>query len=453
LDLDLNLSTQQAKYLKSTSDITIASGSIRSGKSYVQILTFILYLRSPQCLEKEDMLFVGKTGGSLERNIVKDLMNWVEKLGISHEFHYVKAPDKKLTFIPKNINIHFVGGNDEGSESKIRGMTSQALFVDEITLLPRSFIDQCFGRMSAGEQKAWITTNPDSPAHWFYSGYMQNPDLDVNLFYFTLVDNPSLDYKYKKKISAIYKGADYDRFILGKWVADKESMVIPEFIENEEDIVKELDRPKYCNKLVAMDVGFRDYTFLVFGYYDFEKAAAVVEDEIVLRAPLTEELANLIRKKEKDVWGFEYIGNYEYKDDEKPYCRYSDTDLLLINDLSVTYQINFAPTGKDNKDVQINKLRRWVDNGRLFIHPRCEKLISHLRTAVWNKSKTSYERSEDQGHFDGVDALLYFVRNIPEHNNPFPATFYTENNKYVSQDYLEGDRDDNLEVLSQALNL
>ena len=453
-DLALKVSDTQGAWIEdSTADINIASGSVRSGKTFGQIWKLFLFLQSVDCIEQVSLLFVGKTGGTLDKNIIEDFLNLMEKLGRLDDFNYIKAPDRKIYYKPKKLHIHFVGGNDEGSESKIRGMTIQALFGDELTLLPQSFINQCFARMSAGIKRAWFTTNPDSPAHWFYSEYIMNPDLDIKMFYFTLTDNPSLDAKYKKQVSSIYKVSDYDRFILGKWVADKDSMVFPEFLEKEDKLVFALDRPKYCNKLVGMDVGFRDLTFLVFGYYDFNKAIAVIEGEIVMRAPLTTELAKLIREKEKELWGVEYLGDYEYKDDVKPWMRFSDTDLMLINDLSVTHQINFAPTAKDHKDAQINKVRRMFDEERIIINPECKRLIAQLRTGTWAKGKLTYSRSDSEGHFDGLDALLYFIRNLPEHSNPNPAGSYNQDRLYVSQGLLDRTDDSNLNTLKEAFGL
>ena len=53
-----------------------------------------------------------------------------------------------------------------------------------------------------------------------------------------------------------------------------------------------------------------------------------------------------------------------------------------------------------------------------------------MKNATWNKSRKSYERSPDAGHYDAIDALKYLVRNIQQNKNPYPANFgkgYGEN--------------------------
>ena len=68
----------------------------------------------------------------------------------------------------------------------------------------------------------------------------------------------------------------------------------------------------------------------------------------------------------------------------------------------------------------LNRLRLAVANRQVVINPRCTKLISHLRYAIWNRARSSYARSSDHGHFDGVDALKYLVRSVDWNRNPFP---------------------------------
>jgi hypothetical protein len=60
---------------------------------------------------------------------------------------------------------------------------------------------------------------------------------------------------------------------------------------------------------------------------------------------------------------------------------------------------------------------------QIYIHPRCETLIHHLRFGTWNKQRTSFARSPDTGHYDAIDALIYFIRNIDFGKNPFPRNY------------------------------
>ena len=104
---------------------------------------------------------------------------------------------------------------------------------------------------------------------------------------------------------------------------------------------------------------------------------------------------------------------------EKPYLRIADNNLQTIADIN-RHGLTFIPTKKDDKELQVNNLREWIRGYKIFIHPRCRRLISQLGSTVWNKQRTSYERNSE-GHGDLLDALVYLVRNVRRDRNPFPA--------------------------------
>ena len=204
---------------------------------------------------------------------------------------------------------------------------------------------------------------------------------------------------------------DWKREYECQLVTDLELSIIPEFDDSKaERIVRELPRPSHFDAYVAMDVGFNDLTAVLFGYWDFERAAVVIEDEVTLNRMTTTDLAVAISGKEASLWA-----------EKKPFLRVSDTDLIVINDLSRLHGLNFTATRKDDKEAAINALRLMVSQEKLLIHPRCKNLIAHLKYGVWNKQKTQFERAAGMGHFDLIDALVYMVRMIRREKNPFPV--------------------------------
>jgi hypothetical protein len=200
---------------------------------------------------------------------------------------------------------------------------------------------------------------------------------------------------------------------MAEFVTDDTRAIIPEFTADaEKDIVCEVERPGFFDPYVSMDIGFIDLTAVLFGYWDFELGILVIEDEYVLNKMTTDQLARGIRAKEERLWN-----------GKKPYMRISDTDLIVIGDLTVLHDLNFISTQKDNKEAAINQVRLLVNDRRIKINPRCRVLISHLRHGVWNKNRTRFDRSADHGHFDCVDALAYMIRNLDRSHNPFPSQY------------------------------
>jgi hypothetical protein len=171
---------------------------------------------------------------------------------------------------------------------------------------------------------------------------------------------------------------------------------------------------------------------VLFGYYDFMRAKLIIEDELVMHGPrmTTDILAGAIRHKEKQ-W-------YKDKDEEK-IERYSDNnDLLLIQDLETLHQLPFTPTSKDSLDAMVNELRVFVSADRLSVHPRCVHTIGCLKYGVWSdkqNKKREFARSKVYGHFDGLAALIYMLRNIDQQTNPIPQDFMIDDQKYMKTPY------------------
>jgi hypothetical protein len=78
-------------------------------------------------------------------------------------------------------------------------------------------------------------------------------------------------------------------------------------------------------------------------------------------------------------------------------------------------------TKKDKKEAQVNNTNIMMMREEIVIDPRCVNLDKQCRYGVWNKTRTSYERTAALSHCDAIDALVYLVRNINKSRNPIPV--------------------------------
>lgn len=148
---------------------------------------------------------------------------------------------------------------------------------------------------------------------------------------------------------------------------------------------------------------------------------------------VTDDVAAAIQEKEARLWKNPITG-----EPKAPYMRVSDTNnLILLNDLNLKHKIHFVPIQKDNNEAAINNMRLLIKQERIIINPRCVTLIAHLRNAIWNKSRTSFTRSADSGHFDAIDSLKYLCRGIHLHKDPYPANYNLgrTDDLFFSKDY------------------
>lgn len=199
-----------------------------------------------------------------------------------------------------------------------------------------------------------------------------------------------------------------EREYYAKIVTDSSRAVIPEFEKHYADLVGEAPEPTHATRIVAADFGFRDLTVVAFGYYDFKLAKAVIVDEVVCQAQSALEVGRQVHAMESKL-GWRNVDH-----------RVADAPPQLLADIYEACGIRFSGARKDDAEAALNHLRRCCTEKRLLIHPRCKVIISHLQGAIWNASRTSYERSGDFGHFDGVDAVKYLMRHVDKHTDPYP---------------------------------
>jgi hypothetical protein len=140
-------------------------------------------------------------------------------------------------------------------------------------------------------------------------------------------------------------------------------------------------------------------------------------------------LAAQLKAKEVALWG----------ESAEVYKRIADNNnLIIINDLSVTYRMPFIPTNKEYLEEMVNKVRVWVAQGKLIVHPRCKMLLGCLRHGIWNKHRNAFERSRTYGHYDHLAALVYLIRNVDTTTNPIPALYdMDKNNSHVPAGLLK----------------
>lgn len=227
----------------------IADGSIRSGKTMSMSLSFIIWAMTE--FDGCNFAICGKTVGSCRRNVIKPLVDMIR-------FRY-KITDKRsenlLVIQTGNRKNYFYlfGGKDESSQDLIQGITLAGVMLDEVALMPRSFVEQALGRCSVTGSRYWFNCNPDNPYHWFYQEWIQQSEEKHALYlHFSMDDNLTLSKAVKERYYSLYSGNFYERYILGRWVA-ADGLVYPMF-DKAACVVPTVPR-RYTRYYVSVDYG------------------------------------------------------------------------------------------------------------------------------------------------------------------------------------------------------
>ena len=197
-----------------TRDAIICDGAVRSGKTVCMVDGFFLWAMCS--FDGQNFALCGKTVESLRRNIVLNLQDW---LGGVLNITEKRNENKLVVTCDGKTNTFFLfGGRDESSYMLIQGITLAGILMDEVALMPRSFVEQACARCSVMGSKLWFNCNPAGPEHWFYKEWiLKGEERNVLHLHFTMEDNLSLAEEIKARYRAMFSGVFYRRYILGEW--------------------------------------------------------------------------------------------------------------------------------------------------------------------------------------------------------------------------------------------
>lgn len=232
-------------------DAVICDGAVRSGKTMCMGISFVCW--AMRRFDGESFGICGKAKTSIRRNMIDPLLPVLRDIGFEIRDQYSKGVIE-IAYRGRQNRFYLFGGRDEGSQSLIQGITLAGVLLDEVVLMPRSFVEQACARCSVTGSKIWFSCNPDGPQHWFYREWIQSCDKRNALYiHFTLEDNPALSKQIIDRYKRMYSGDFYRRFILGQWVLPS-GRVYDFFDEN-----MPCDVPDSCSEyIVSCDYGTKN---------------------------------------------------------------------------------------------------------------------------------------------------------------------------------------------------
>ena len=150
-------------------DAIVCDGAVRSGKTLAMGMSFFLWAMI--LFDGKRFGVCGKTISSLKRNVLSEILPRLEKLGAVWK---EKRSENLLTvtFHGHRNQFYIFGGRDESSASLIQGITFAGVLLDEVALMPQSFVEQACARCSVTGSRLWFNCNPAGPSHWFYKSWI-----------------------------------------------------------------------------------------------------------------------------------------------------------------------------------------------------------------------------------------------------------------------------------------
>ena len=400
----MGFSEKQRQILRfpySGNDALICDGAVRSGKTSIMSLSFFLWAMGN--FTGQAFAFCGKSVGAVERNIVHPLLQ-IQYLQKNFQIKYNRGGHVIVARRGlKENRFYLFGGKDESSYMLIQGVTLAGVLLDEVALMPRSFVEQALARCSVTGSKLWFNCNPEGPEHWFRKEWILQPDKHNALhLHFTMDDNPSLSEDTRKRYESMYSGIFYQRYILGLWVMSEG--VIYDMFDQTENVYKDppVDLAWTGTRTVCCDYGTTNPTVFL-DVYDYDGKIFVDRE---YRWDSREEHR---QKTDKEYAGdlLEFMGN--------------DSCAVIVDPSAASFIAELRSRGvyvipAENEVLDgIRKTSTLLQTRRLLINENCAGLLDEIGTYIWDeKASMRGEERPVKERDHGPDALRYFVNSLPD---------------------------------------
>lgn len=371
----------------------ICDGAVRSGKTLCMSLSFVCW--AFYAFSDTSFALCGKTIASLRRNVVTPLLPVLKDIGFSCDYkisrNYLEITRGKVT-----NRFYLFGGRDESSSSLIQGMTLGGVMLDEVALMPRSFVEQAIARCSLENAKYFFNCNPEHPYHWFYIEWIKKyKEKNMLYIHFKMQDNPSLSKSVIDRYKNLYSGAFYERFVEGKWVT-ADGLVYPMF--------------SYDRHIKRYDGEFSEY-YLSCDYGTVNPFSLGLWGKGGENWYRIDEYYHSSRDKGVQLTDEEY-----YRELEK-LAQGRNIKALIIDPSAASFiqtvkrHNKFRVIKADNDVLSgINRVCQALKEDKIFFYPNCADISREFSLYRWDNSIKRDAPKKENDH--AMDDMRYFVSTV-----------------------------------------
>ena len=409
------ISPRQQKILAfpySKYDALICDGAVRSGKTSIMMWAFVRW--AMENFSGQRFGVCGRTVDSCTKNIIVPFT----AMSLAKERYIIRwrRGDKVMEVRRGAVTNYFevFGGKDEASYTLIQGRTLAGVLLDEVVLMPRSFVEQALARCSVDGARLWFSCNPGSPHHWFYQEWIKRSrERNALYLHFEMTDNPGLSKRTLERYENMYAGIFYDRYVRGLWVA-AEGIVYKDFANDTEkyligDPLEWAKQNGASFSIISIGVDFggtKSATkFQATGITKDFRVVALEEEYIK-----NEEIDPNALNRRFATFCQLITSKYGYSQ-----TRADSAETVLIRGLDHTAQkMRLGTQVKNAMKLQITDRIRLVvllmKQGRFKVSRNCPHLIDALQTAIYDPDRFEDERLDDgTSDIDSLDAFEYSI--------------------------------------------
>lgn len=391
---------------KSEGQFVLHSGCFGCGKTYSLTEAFGLY-----CLKMRDLGITGLNFvllGKTQQSVKKNMCNVLSKL-FGDDFRYdgSKRDGKVKDAVLFDQDLHIIGLNDSGAESKFRGISDiMGVLHDEAVLCTQEQFNFIASRLRGDEDprippeyvQHWYigSTNPDAPTHFLLELVKDGTMKMVRWFMRDACWKGAKEYY--EKLKQLYKGnpSFFARYLKGEWVS-ADRMVYPMFnpkVHILDDV--DISYDQMLENFIAVDYG-SDHPTGILIISRNHQGIYIVSKERKLRNTAPSDIVQAIA---------EFI---DLLVDSNSYCStvYVDPSAKGLKDELTKRKIEYTNALNSHEDG-IGCIRTMLSTSRLYILSVCTGLISEIYTYRYKDTTNGKDEVVKIGD-DLVDTMRYGV--------------------------------------------
>jgi phage terminase large subunit len=338
-------------------------------------------------------------------------LKWAtQQLKVAHLWEFSKAP-LEARYIPTGQSIYFRGLDDPMSVTSItveKGHLCWAWFEEAYQVTNEDDFDKIDmsirGELPPGYFKQiTISFNPWNERHWLKKRFFDVEDEDVLALTtnylcneFLGEDDINLFNKMRTKQPKRYQVEG-----LGNWGVS-EGLIYDNWEEKEFDYMDIVQQRSGIVSRVGLDFGYvADPTGLVAVIADNEEKEIFIYDEHYQQGMRNNQIAEMIK----------------YKGLAKEHIIADSAEPKSIDEIRLlgVYGITGAQKGRDSI---LNGIQ-FIQQFKIYVHPKCVNTILELSSYVWDKGKDGQQINKPIDYFNHIlDALRYAVEDLGRQAQP-----------------------------------
>lgn len=382
----------------------IKSGATRSGKTFLDY--WMIPKRILETTGEGAIVILGLTKGTIQRNIVEPMQNL-------YGSGYVSNISSNNTMTIFGHKVHVLGAEKRHMAERLRGMTIEYAYGDEIAGWSEEVFEMLKTRLSLSSSRFDGTCNPKEPKHWLKQfideGVKERDGRDPIVFYqeYTLYDNPFLPDDVVADMEDTIHGVFAERNIWGRW-AVAEGVINKRFAEKSEDyLVDREDIPPLYEVSMGVDFGGNKskHAFVVTGTpYNYDGLYILASKRLetdISADQLAKEYVKFLRYVE-NLYGYRI--DYTYADSAEQVI---PIDMAAELDRQGLHRsIRGSYKGKVIDRIEATSL--LIAKKKLYYTEDAESVKEALETSVWKGGYENTERLDDgTTDVDTLDAFEY----------------------------------------------